>query len=476
LLKIKAKTAVFWSLFSVLSGSIIQIGYGVIIARLLTPNDFGLMAMAMIMVTISMSLIDSGFYQAIIQKREINKDELSAVFKLNITIALIISLIILIFSDYFARLLEQQNLTEILNFLAFIVLIESLSLIQKATLIRELEFSLISKIDLTSLFISSVIGIILAFNDFGVYSLVFKTLLQSLFATILYWFFHPIKINLRSSFRNISSLFNFGYKVFIADQIEVLSNQIAHGSIGKNFNSNTLGFYTKGFQYQNLLSQTVIVGVNKVVFPAFSKIQDDNEKLRNSYTFLIKLSTFFILPLMLIVFITGKEIIYIFLGNQWGEAVNYFKIFCFSGIFYPFTIFNLNIIKVKGLGTMYLKVCLISKGLLLPAVLIGLNYGTSGIAIAVVFQQIFAAIINSSFSGKLIDYSFFQQVKDVFVYFIAATLSFFPSLLLYQYIDGINFFYSISIITFVFIIIYLITLFFFRKTDLNLIYKTLLKR
>ena len=476
MLKAKAKNAIFWSMFSTVGGIFIQLVYGIIMARLLTPNDFGLVAMAMVIITISKSLVDSGFYQAIIQKKEVSRDQLSAVLKFNLILGLTISSSIILFSNNLAVFFGEQNLTEILCILAFTILLEAFSLAQRAVLVKELQFKLISKIEIFSIFFSSCFGILLALNDFGVFSLVFKTTLQIILTTSLYWTLHPLKINFFSSFKFLKEFFNFGSKVFIADQIEIISNQITFGLIGKRFDSSDLGFFTKAFQYHVLLSQTAIVSINKVVFPTLSKVQNDNEKLRNGYRVLLKMSAFFILPLMLISFINGKEMILILLGDQWEGAIPYFRILCLGGVFYPFTVFNLNIIKVKGLGTLYLKTCLISKGIIIPSVLIGLNFGILGVAIALVSQQIFSATVNSFYAGKLIDYSFTKQIKDVLPFFISAILALLPTLFIYSLLANSLFIYSITLTSFLFISIYLCSLFILAKSELILIYKSIARK
>lgn len=476
MLKAKAKSAVFWSMVSSFGSIIIQIVYGIIMARLLTPYDFGLIAMAMVVITISRSLVDSGFYQAVIQKKEVNRDELSAVFKFNLILALLLSTSIFLFSNKLAQFFGERNLSEIFSLLALTIILEAFSLIQRAILIKEIKFKLISKIEIFSLLVSSVLAILLALNDFGVYSLVYKALVQVLLTTLCYWVFHPLKVNLLASFNYLKVFLNFGSKVFVADQIEVISNQITYGIIGKRFNSSDLGFFTKASQYQSLISQTAIVSINKVVFPTLSKIQDDDVKLKSSYRILIKLSSFFIFPIMFIAIINGKEFVSLLLGDQWEQSIPYFKILCIGGLFYPFTVFNLNIIKVKGLGTMYLKVCLITKGALLPMVLIGLNFGIVGISIAIITHQIFAATVNSSFSGKLIDYSLRMQIKDVFPSFISAIIALVAGLQVYSYLDEMLSPYTIVIKTLLFVLIYLSSLYIIAKKEIVMMYKTIVEK
>jgi teichuronic acid exporter len=473
----KAKTAVFWSLFSTFGGMVLQLIFGVIMARLLTPKDFGIMSIAIVISVVSKGIIDGGFYQAIIQKKNIDKDELSAVFKINLIISIILSLLIYFNSANIASFFDEQSLLLILKIFSFIIVVESLSGIQKAILIKEIQFKLISKIELISIFIASIVGILLALNDFGVYSLMYKIGLQVILTTCLFWVLHPIKINWFASWSKLKGLFNFGIKVYAADQIEIVSNQIAVALIGKVYNSENLGYYTKAIQYQNLLSQTVIVSINKVVFPTFAKIQNEDDKLKGGYRILIKLSTLVIFPLMFASILISKELILLLIGDQWIETIPYFRILCIGGMVYPFTVFNLNIIKVKGLGSLYFKVCLFSKGLLLPAILVGMNFGILGVIYAIIIQQIIAAVINSIYSGKLINFTLLDQLKDVYIYFISALLLFIIGILIKSVynIGALGNISSISITLFMFFISYLGLLFIFKKEDIKKLFELIFR-
>jgi len=431
----KTATGIKWSFISTFGNMVVQFVAGVVLARLLLPRDYGLMGMALVVIAISNSVSDSGLYQALIQKKDAAPDDFSVVFKFNLRFSLILVVLIFFFSEAIAKFYNQTEISSIIKLLAILVIVDSFSIIQRASLIKDIRFDLISKIDISANVLSSGLGIGLAIFNFGVWSLVFKELVYRVMTTVLYWLFHPVKINIHVPWTRFRSLLNFGSKIFIADQIESLSNQLAKMLIGKKYSANDLGFYTKAEQFQNMFSQTAAVSVNRVVFPSFSQIQHDDEKLKKNYQILIKTTMLFLFPIMFTAILIADKLIPFLLGVKWVETIPYFQILCVGGMVYPFTIFNLNIVKVKGRSNLYLKICLFSKGLLIPAVLIGLQFHVIGLVYALLIQRICAAIINSYYSGKLVDYRFSEQLKDVSASFFISTGLFFVVFLLIKLIS-----------------------------------------
>lgn len=416
----KAITATRWSLLATIGGTIIQLCYGVVIARLLAPEDFGLIALSMVTIALSKGLVDSGFYQALIQSRLVSLNQYSAVLKINVAIGLFLCILTNTFSSWGATFFGHPELSTILKCLSSIIIFESLTVVQRASLSRNFKFKEIANIELFAGIVSSIIAVLLALLGIGVYSLVIKLVLQACLVTTLFWLYAPIKINLRARLSTIKKLGQFGTKIFIADQLEIVANQVTTAMIGKQYNPASLGYFTKGRQYQQLLGQTLIIGVNKVVYPVFSKVQGDDIKLKQGYNNVNKVAYFLTFPLMLFGILQGDSIIILLLGENWIDSAQFFKIFCFGGLAYPATVFNLNVIKVKGKGKLYLHLSLLTKGLILPFVFCGLSFGITGAAIALALHQWFMAAVNSYHSGKLVDYHISEQIRDISSYAIAS--------------------------------------------------------
>lgn len=413
-----------WSLISTFGNIPTQLIITIVLARLLLPRDFGILGMSLVVIAISRPLIESGLNQALIQKKHTEKEDFSVVFTYNLLLSLLFFLIIFFSANAIENFYGQEKIGVIVKVLSVVIVIEAFSLTQRAALTKAIRFKEIAKANIFSTIISGSTAICLAMFEYGIWALVWKQLIYSIMMTAFYWYFNPIKISLSLSWHRFKSLFNFGAKIFFADQIESISNQLAPILIGKNYTAGDLGFYDKARQLQDMLSQSAIVCVNKVVFPSFAQVQDDNFKLKNNYKTLIKTTMLIMFPSMFSVIIIADNLIPLLLGDKWMQTIPYFKILCIGGMVYPFTVFNLNIIKVKGHANLYLKINLLSKGLLVPAILIGLQFHITGLVIALVIQKICAGIINSLFSGKLIGYNLYEQIKDVFPFFLISALLF----------------------------------------------------
>ena len=460
-----------WSLIGTIINLIIQISSGIVLARLISPSDFGIYAMTFAILVISRSIIDSGLYQALIQKKEADEVDFSLVFHFNFIISLIISLLLYFFSDPIQNFYNYSQIGILVKFLSIIVLIESFSIIQRASLIKNIRFDLITKIETSSKLISLSISIIMAYYDYGIWSLLCKDLLFSFFTTLSYWLVNPVKILFKIPYNRIKSLFQFGFKVFIADQIESMSNQMAQIIIGKKFLAADLGFFNKAEEFQQLFSQVIIVSINKVMFPSLVQIQEDNIKLKDKYKLLLETSMFLLFPLLFCVILISEEMILFLIGDNWIESVFYFKLLCISGMFYPFTVYNLNILKVKGEGDLYLKTCLISKGLLIPIILISVKFGIIGLVFGLIIQRFFASLINSYHSGRLISFSFNDQIKSIYKSFIISLLIY---VLLFSIKSSNLFFISSNLISIIsFSILFLLCYYFlnliFQKQKINLV-------
>ncbi len=468
----KTVKGVTWSLLGTILNILIQVCAGIVLARLLEPADFGVYAMAFAILVISRGVIDSGFYQALIQKKNADQIDFSIVFHVNLFLSFILFSVLFLNSDKVEVFYGQEGISEIIKFLSFLLLIEAFSLIQKASLIKEIKFDQIAKIETTSKLISLSLSIILAYRGYGVWSLLLKDLLFSIITTLSYWYLNPIKISLFVPYKRIKSLFNFGFKVFIADQIESVSNQIAQIIVGKKFSAADLGFFNKSEEFQKLFSQATIVSINKVMFPSFVQIQNDNNKLKQKYKTLIEMSLFFIFPILLNAILVANEMIVVLIGEKWIGSVLYFQILCISGMFYPFTVYNLNLLKVKGLAGLYLKTCLFSKGLLLPIIFISIKFGVIGLVLGLVFQRFFAMVVNSYNSGKIIDFNLSQQIKSVSnSFFISVFIFVFLYFFKYSFFDGLSNVFNLLFLSVSYLLLYIILSLKFQRNKIDTVIK-----
>ncbi len=445
----KTSHGIKWSFVGTISNLVIQIISGIVLARLLSPSEFGVYGMSFAILAISRSIIDSGLYQSLIQKKDADQIDFSIVFHFNFLLSVIIALILILFSNDIETFYNYDEISLVVKFLSLIILIESFSIIQKATLIKEIRFDTITKVETFSKIISASTSVIMAFNGFGLWSLLAKDLVFSLVSTGTYWYIKPVRLLLKVPYKRLGALLNFGFKVFIADQIENISNQLSQIIVGKKFSASSLGLFNKAEEFQQMFSQVSVVSINKVMFPSLVQIQDDNVKLKEKYKILLETTMIVLFPLLFGAILVADQLILILIGDKWTEVIPYFKILCISGMFYPLTVYNLNIIKVKGKGGLYLKTCLISKGLLLPFILVGLKFDIMGLVISIVIHRLIAALINSFHSGKLINYSTLEQLKGIGISFIISFIVF-----VFFIIIKSNFLFDQSIYLIFFILIF----------------------
>ncbi|MBM3417356.1 MAG: lipopolysaccharide biosynthesis protein [Bacteroidetes bacterium] len=431
----KTAKGIKWSFVGTIINIVIQIISGIVLARLLSPYEFGIYGMSFAVIAISRSIIDSGLYQALIQRNDVDQTDYSIVFQFNFVISIIIVLILFFFAHDIEGFYNQVgvNISLVVKFLSLIILIEPFSIIQKVSLMKEIKFDTITKVESYSKIVSVSASVILAWNGFGIWSLLAKDLLFSLVSTVTYWYVRPVRLHLKVPLNRLSGLLDFGFKIFIADQIENISNHISQFIVGWKFNPNSLGLFNKAEEFQQLFSQVGVVSINKVMFPSLVKIQDDDVKLKLTYKVLMETTMIVVLPLLFGVILVADELITIMIGSNWIEIIPYFKILCVSGMFYPLTVYNLNIIKVKGNGGLYLKTCLISKGLLLPFILTGVQYGLIGLVISLVAHRFIAAMLNSYHSGRLINYGLLEQLSGISISFIISFVIYFFLLIWKQY-------------------------------------------
>ena len=413
-----------WSFIDTIVNLLAQVVIVIILARLLSPLEFGLIGMSFVFITIAKGLADSGLYQALIQKKNPTSGDYVTVWKFNMTVAIVLFVVILLSAQSIANFYDNDDIKIIVQVLSVIILLDAFSVVQRAYMVKNINFFTIAKINVITKVFSGTTAIILAYTGFGVWSLVAKEVLFALTASSLYWIYSPVKFNFKEKSNDLKKLFGFGSKVFLADQIEIIGNQIVNLIIGKKYTPADLGLFRKAEQLQNIFSQTLVVSINKVTFPTLSAIQDDDQKLKSTYRDIIRIICVVLVPLLMTAILIGENLVLFLLGNQWEMAILYFQILCVGGIAYPFTVLNLNILKVKNRPGLYLNISILSKGLLLPFVFVGLLYGITGLVISFVAHRFLAAVINSYFSGELIDYSLLNQLGDVIRIFIITGIVF----------------------------------------------------
>lgn len=423
----KAAQGAKWTFIENFSNLFFQFAVGVVLARLLSPQEFGIVALCYIFVELSRGLLDSGLNHALIQKKHLGEYDLPTVFWYNTVLGLVLFMIVQLSTNVLAVQFNQPEIRLILPVLSFIILLEGIILTKRAYLIRTLQFNTLALINLTAKTTSSLVAIYMAYRGFSYWSLVVREVGFVALQAVLYGFVRGLpwvygwKSFQHSAFK---PLWAYGWRIFVADQLEHIGNQITQILIGKRYTVAALGHFQKAEQFQYVFSQTLVSSVNKVMFPALSPLQDEPERLREGYARIVLALLSVIVPVLGIAFLTAPIFIPGLLGASWKETVPLFQILCVGAVAYPFTVINLNMLKVRGMSRAYLRICLVSKGSLVPFVLVGLQFGIIGLVLSVAVHRVFAVFVNSILSHKAARYSIWAQFYTLRYIFLAGCVSF----------------------------------------------------
>lgn len=393
---------------------------GIILARLLSPREFGLIGMLTIFIAISQSFINSGFSQALIRKKDPSIADYSTVFYFNLLIGIFCFLILFFCAGLISRFFNEPQLKLLLQVLGFSLIINAFTLIQQTILTRRIDFKLQTKISIISSVVSGVVGIGMAFAGYGVWSLAIKTLTMYAITSILLWLWNKWKPILVFSIKSFKELFSFGSNLLISGLIDTIYRNLFYFIIGKYYSAQELGYYTRADQFNMLPSSSMTTVIQRVSYPVLSSIKEDIPKLKEAYSKLIKSTMLICFVLMFGLAAIARPMILTLIGEKWEPCVIYLQMLCFVGMFYPLSALNLNMLEVEGRSDLFLRLEIIKKSLAIPIILIGILWGIKAMISGMIVNTLIAYYLNSYWSGRFIGYSFKEQIKDILPSFLLA--------------------------------------------------------
>ena len=435
-LKLKTVKGVVWSSIERFSMQGVQFLIMIIMARLLTPKDYGLIGMLAIFLAVAQSLIDSGFSQALIRKQDRTDVDNSTVFYFNIVVSSALYLILFIAAPFVADFYNQPELTSVMRVVCLGVILNSLAVVQRALLTVRIDFKTQAKASLSAAVISGCIGIVLAYCGFGVWSLVVQQLLNLSVNTLLLWIFSKWRPIAVFSWKSFHELFAFGSKMLASGLLDTLYRNIYPIVIGKLFSASSLGHYTRAQQFSEFPSSNVTGIIQRVTYPILCGIQDETERLEAVYRKFLKLSAFIIFPLMIGMSAVARPFIDIVLGTQWGFCGQLLQIICFAMMWYPIHAINLNLLQVKGRSDLFLRLEIIKKILGITVLCITAPFGLVVMCYGQIFNSIVALVINTYYTGKLINVGFIRQMKDLLPTILLSLTMFGAILLVNDFIEA----------------------------------------
>lgn len=374
---LKAQTArgLFWSFLDSFGVYLVRFGFSVVIARTLAPEDYGLMGMIVIFISLGQMIMQSGFSMALIQKKDSNDTDHSTAFWFNLGTALAVYLVLFLSAGSIASFFAKPILVSITRVAALGIIVNSLCSVQVAILSRNMDFRKMTWINLVSALVSGITGLVMALSGFHVWALVFQTLAGNVIYMAGLWIssrWRPSMEFDRASFR---SLFGFGYKILLQGLTDVIFTKAYFPLIGKLYSAPQLGYYTNASRFYDIFIRQSSNSVTRVIFPAFSSVQEDRERFNRNYTRSFNMLSALMFPVALLLIVAIRPFIVIALTDKWLPAVPFMQLFFAEGFFFPLLMFNQNIILSMGRSGLSLKIDIARKTMIFLSILLLFSAG-----------------------------------------------------------------------------------------------------
>ncbi len=455
-IKQKAVKGVFWSFCERFGSLLILFTANVVLARILTPEDFGLVGILMAFVMISQILIDGGLGNALIQQKKITTLDSSTVFYTNLAVAVVCYLALFFGADAIASYYNSPLLAELIKILGIVVVVDAFGAVQNNLLMKEVDFKRITIIKVSSALLSSTIAIVAAVCGMGVWSLVVQYVVNSVVRSALLWIMSSWRPILSFSKKSFVSLFSFGGPIMLAGLLSEAYRNLVVLIFGKCYSKADVGYYSQAKHLQDVPVTSIMTIVNQVTFPIFSKLQDDKEQLKRGLSRSIKVLTFLNFPLMMALVIMAEPIFRLVFGEQWLPSVPYFQWLC-GGFGLLLVIHNTNINALKAVGksniVLLLEIIKRTFGLGLIGLFIYLGFDAISIMWAFAISSFVEFFLNGYFTGKYAGYGILSQMRDLIPNLIVASIA---SVVAYS-LTFINMHYVLLLVVqaIIFVVVYL---------------------
>lgn len=443
-LKSKAIGGVVWSTVQKYSIMLINFVSDIILARLLTPYDYGCIGMLTIFMILAETFINSGFGSALIQKKRPTQEDYSTVFYWNLGMSLVLYAILFFCAPVIAEFYKIPLLSSVLRVQGLILFAYALNIVQFNQLKKKLDFKVISIVTIISSIVSLTITIFMAYNGFGVWSLVAKNLISAIVTSIIFWFYVKWRPIWFFSWKSFRELFGFGFYMFLTHIVTNISSQVQGLLIGRVYSASTMGYYSKASGTEGMATRSIYQVLTQVTFPLYAELQDDKNAMRNAVKKITMCLSYLTFPLLFVLMVVAEPLFVFLYSEKWLPSVPYFQILCIAGLAHCLQAVTMQTItaigksKVTFVWTLVkrtLGICLIVGG--------GCVWGMKGILLGVVLNNWFAYFVNMGLVSQYIGYKWYSQLKDLMPVFVAssvvAILIFLLGYLLHlnMYIEGV---------------------------------------
>lgn len=458
-LKDKTVKGVGWSAIDNVVQYAVSFVVSIVLARLLSPEDYGLLGIIAIFTAVSTALINGGFGSALIRKKDATDNDYNTVFIVNLGMSLLMYAVIFLCAPLIARFFGREELVLLTRVSSIGMIIGALAMVQQTRLTKRIDFKTQTKITMIASTTSGVIGIVMAATGFGVWALVAQSLSSHLLRTILLWLFNKWVPQFRFSGNSFRELFGFGWKLMVSRVLDTVWKELYQVVVGKFYSPATLGQYTRAKQFSSLFSSNLTTVIQRVTYPVLSDIQDDKTRMIAAYRRIIKTTMFVTAVCMFFLGAISEPLLYCLIGPKWHEASTYLPLICIGGSLYPLHAINLNMLQVQGRSDLFLGLEIVKKLVGLGPLFVGAFVGIIPMLWINLIVGVICYFLNSYFPGKLLGYTSWMQIKDIapsygIALFVALSVWFFRYLpisnwfiLPIQFIVGVIVFFALCKMT-----------------------------
>ncbi len=412
-----------WAAVEKFSSQGIQFFIGIVLARILSPSDFGVVGMLAIFIAISQTFVDSGFGNALIRKIDRTEEDYSTAFYFNIIVGIVCYSVLWLISPWVAVFFNTPILSDLLKVLAISVFLNSLTVVQIARLTVDVDFKSQAFATFISVLLSGCLGVFMAYRGWGVWALAWQQVSASITKTIIIWI--QVRWIPRASFSysSFKGLFSYGSKLLAAGLLSAIYSQITSLLIGKFYTPKELGVFTRGQQFAQVPTSAVAGILGRVTFPILSNYQNDNDRLIQIYRKFIQATSILIFFALMLLCALAHPIVVLLIGEKWESCVIILQILCFNFMTEHISILNLQLLQIKGRSDLFLYLEIIKRIISLSFIIFAVQFGIIAVSIAVTIYAYIGIFINTYYNGKIFNYGFEKQIKDIYPYYIFAMIS-----------------------------------------------------
>lgn len=418
----KATRGMFWSLAENFGLQAVQLVISILLARLLTPEQFGLIGMLTLFMALAQSLLDSGFGSALIQKKEVTQVDLCSVFYFNLLVGVLLTALLWAAAPLISRFFDEPMLTPLTRVLALNLVINAFALAPSALLTRRMDFKALLKVSFLAAGLSGGVAIGLALQGFGVWSLAVQAVLASLLRAALLWLASRWRPSLLFSRASLAAMFSFGSRMLLSGLLDTFFTNIYQPLIGRLYSAADVGYYVRAQTLRDSAIQPTGSALGRVLFPTLSPLQQDRARMRHAVQKVLTTAAFVHFPLMIGLMAVADALLRLLLTDRWASSIPYFQLFCVIGLLYPLHVINLTVLTSTGRSDLFLRLELIKKASVLLAIAVTYRWGITALLYGQIATSLLAYGLNSYYSGALIGYPTRRQLHDIAPFLAMALL------------------------------------------------------